>query len=447
MFPLKLRAFEELFYVDDHPDFPKVIHFIAKLDHELVHDRVLHATEFATSRHPLFRCLVEERNQSLYWIQSNQKLRVDQIQTSLDWKQSQSLRPIQLKEKPGLEIFFFRNEVMFRIHHAVADGRGILDFVRSWHEAYDGYSPTEKVDLSTDVIRDFNLRNRCRPGLSFFQILKLLPGQWKTIRAVFKMGGRKIVPFGRLTESPSKTNQCKSGSKVNPQTSPPRISFLSQSLEREKTTALIKKARECKTTVNNIAVVSLFRTLAFIQEKFQLPFQGSHYRMMIPVDERTNYSALHSACNHCTMVNLDRTPEEVSDLEKLVSSVNQEMGVIRKWKLSLNFWRALEATRYLSGGIEKEVKQEKCQATCVLTNLGDLTPSKKNDSRLPLELQDVQFWGPIRPETHFIIILYSYKNQIRANMSYDNVAMSNSLAKETLNRFLSTMESLPVCSI
>ncbi len=60
--------------------------------------------------------------------------------------------------------------------------------------------------------------------------------------------------------------------------------------------------------------------------------EGTHFRLMVPVNERGLEHLKLPVSNHCAMVNLVRTPNQVENEFTLLTSTIQEMGVIRKYR-------------------------------------------------------------------------------------------------------------------
>ncbi|MDA7875213.1 hypothetical protein N9B31_01380 [Mariniblastus sp.] len=60
--------------------------------------------------------------------------------------------------------------------------------------------------------------------------------------------------------------------------------------------------------------------------------EGTHFRLMVPVNERGREHLKLSASNHGAMVNLVRTPNQVENEFTLLTSTIQEMGVISKYR-------------------------------------------------------------------------------------------------------------------
>ena len=121
---------------------------------------------------------------------------------------------------------------------------------------------------------------------------------------------------------------------------------------------------------------------------------------MIPINERTSRHRSLPACNHCTIIGLDRSREQLRNESQLLTSIQREMNITREWKLSFNMWRLLSLMRRLPGGIKRHVEQRQCRATCVLTNLGDLSRIIRQSRRQNSGQEDgidVVWFEPVAP--------------------------------------------------
>ena len=153
------------------------------------------------------------------------------------------------------------------------------------------------------------------------------------------------------------------------------------------------------------------------------------------------------ACNHCTMISLDRRPSSIpldsqgDSFRKLVQQVHHEIDTVREWRLSLTFWSSLSVFRRL-GGLERWFATEECRSTCVLTNLGQLGQRL----RLPTDeqghvlvagnrLNHVEVAAPIRYGTAAAFAVYIYRRQLIITMNYDRASLSRDNANELLNEF------------
>jgi hypothetical protein len=172
-----------------------------------------------------------------------------------------------------------------------------------------------------------------------------------------------------------------------------------------------------QTTVNSLVTRDLFLAIKRWQAR-QIAFpSGTHFRIMIPINERTMRHRRLPACNHCTMINLDRTREEVSDPDCLLAGIQNELAVIRRWHLSWNFWRVLWLTRRIPGGLARGTRSNRCRATTVFTNPGDVLrrvnwPDAGNPMTASgLRIGDIELVVPLRPGTPAGFAMYYYDDR------------------------------------
>ena len=167
---------------------------------------------------------------------------------------------------------------------------------------------------------------------------------------------------------------------------------------------------------------------------------------MIPINERGVEHRHSAACNHCSMINLERTRIEVHNPTELLASIEQEMGVIQKWKLSLNFWRALSVFRWLPNGLRR-VQTSEVAATASLTNLGRLRLTSNVAARAtdppnspnPLRLTNFEIAAPLMHGTMAAFAVAYFQNELKVTVQYDPHHLTVEQAQQLMDQFQATL--------
>ena len=85
------------------------------------------------------------------------------------------------------------------------------------------------------------------------------------------------------------------------------------------------------------------------------------------------------AANVMSVIFLDRRGKDFEDPDKLLVGIHDEMKLIKRYELGLTFVLSLRFLSKIPGGLRNATSASKCQASCLLTNLGIML------HRLPLE--------------------------------------------------------------
>lgn len=420
-FPLKLAAFEEFFLYKDRDSHPSTF-FCSVLFSQPLDRKVAElATQVVGERHPLATSIVNTTYRTPSWSKSVEPIAIDWVETPVSIADLQQTQ-IDIERRPGLRIFAFdgnadatlggiNSVITFVVHHVAFDGLGFLQFLKDWIQCYRSISRTslEQARLDFPVLQ---IPRRCRPNVSFGESLRLLPGQWKSVRATIQVLKRKVIP---LTSGVTTHER---------QPSPLFASSLR--LSSTQTRALKRYAKSKGASLNSVLLRDLFTTIVNWKKQEGNKTPGTHLRLMVPINERTKLFRKMAACNHCTMINLDRTPMEIGDETELLQGIEQELGVIAKWKLSLNFWRALEVFRWLPGGLNRFAGDE-VSATMLLTNVGRILPklmSKAGTEEQELAIEDFEVLPPLAFGTAAAMAACYVKNELRIAFQFDETLVS-----------------------
>ena len=432
LFPLRLKPFEEFFFYDDDVDHPStmfcLVTFASRLDPTIV-EKAFHA---AVQRQPLMQCRVVLDSKQQPWFQPVDC--VERLQVfDASWQDMifDTLVVDPTSESP-IKLSFFeagpQTQLLFQSHHCALDAIGAYQFFRDWLASYGQMTGTSVKKLPN--LDPSDLKQRCQIHLPFFKRLRLLPGQWHSLKGVFKFRQRQVISFLPIE---TRTDEQKNF-----------LRWFTVALSAELTQTLRDFAQTLGVTVNTLLLRDLFlavrnwQTLQFNQ----IPV-GTHWRIAVPINERTVGHRRMPACNHCSTIFLDRNEMELEDPAELLSGIHEQMHCIRKWKLSLNMWRYLSLMR-LFGGIERRVRtksEQRSYSTIVLSNVGDLSLSRtKRRDKVP-EVIRFEPVGPLRTGTPVSITTFYFKKQLNLTFRYDPRAVSAGAIQTFSQMFLRTIES------
>ncbi len=123
------------------------------------------------------------------------------------------------------------------------------------------------------------------------------------------------------------------------------------------------------------------------------------------------------------------------------------MDLIRRRQLGLTFIWSLHALRALPGGLAGRVGNGRCEATCVVSNLGRALadcPLPARGGKLVagnLLLEGVEFFGPVREGTAAILALVFYAGELHICLRYDSRRITAAQADDLLTTYLQTVRA------
>lgn len=440
-FPLRLVPWEEFFYYKHRPSHPVTFFAYLEFSQPLDPSAAEEALRQVCSGHPLLRAVVQPQGQRLYWVEStaaqfewsDRPLTVDGLEHG----------QLDIHTTPGLGIKAFAGDpltdprprpasILAVVHHVAFDGLGVLQILLDWLQRYQKWQQTghwdngQVADVATHP--ESKLRLRCQPTLGWRDSLRLLPGQWKSLRASVHLLGRRAIPLvGQTQNDPSKPR-------------PPRVQRLR--FDAETTLALKQSAAVQSASLNSLLLRNLFAAIDDWQAAWSIPSPGTHLRVMVPINERQREHRQLSACNHCTMIHLDRTRAEVRKPVELLASIEQELGVIQRWKLSWNFWRGLAVLRWLPGGLRR-FRTAPTVATASLTNLGRLRLTSNlathsldpPGTNAPLRLLDFEIVAPLVEGTMAALAVSVVNGTLSITLQFDADNLTDAQATDLLERY------------
>ena len=440
VFPLRLTAFEELFYYDDRPEYPAV--FFCKVLFSESFDETIaqQAVQQACRRHPLVRTRIKcDSRQRLWWHPEGKNPTIQFV--SGQWSDHAiEFGAIDLTRESPLRIWHFeqagQSELVFQLHHAAFDGVGGLQILRDWLAIYQAMANGAPTCEHLPRLEAKHLLKRCRVHSTWRERLRVLGKQWLSLRGGIHFHSRQVIPLHQEESLVNDHGETK-----------PYPTALSAKLDRETVSRLRRFACEQELTVNSLLTSELLLAIDHWQKENQDRPEGTHFRLAIPINERTIHHRRLPASNHCTIINVDRTPEQLTNQKQLRAGIQRQMSLIKEWKLSLNFWRFLNLFRYLPGGLKKQAKKQACRATCALTNLGDLTQRTRHSRRLSksekpaLAICNFELLAPIRHGTPVAFSVFYFQEELCFSLQYDSRVLRQAEAQQLLDTYLGQLTS------
>lgn len=450
IFPLALKPFEELFlHQDQPPNWPATMALVVRVSGKLEERLAEAALEHVSNNQPLLRSVVDvDASGKFFWQQTDRSPESTCVQATESGESPSKRapnfwRPFDLRTEPPLRLQLVagtsQSTVKFNFHHAAVDGIGALQIASEWMVAYDKLFRGQTLQVCSQSQNAQMLERRCGSNLRLREMLRLARWHWLSLFGVANFLLNKPIPL-KLLLSPVSERQR--------QAYVPRIE--TRRLSINETESLKKTAIELGATVNDLLVLETMRAIRAWQREHSTG-QGTHLRVSIPINERTIRRRRLPACNHCTIVSLDRRPQQLdaefgsAEYRRLIAELHREIRLVRDWRLGLMFWRGLRVRRFLPGGIKRSAISQTCESTCLLTNLGEM------EKRLRLAQQHeklvfgeyaiecLDLIAPMRYGTNISICASYYRQQLCLTMQWDTSVLTQEEASELLDLLVTNL--------
>lgn len=436
LFPLPLVAFEHYMFRDDRPDYPANFFLRLGLAGRLDRAAFGAAVDVAVGRHPLLRaCVRRSERGRLEWVAAESR------RPSVRWNARQAAcrcasdSGIDLRREVGLRIFIDehgdQSRVLLQFHHACCDGFGAVRFLEDLLAAYHNAVATGSERLSLPRLDAARLRVRGRFGMDAVRYLLRVHKELTGALGAVEYFALRPVPLAKP-----------GGGQGRPASTGGFPATAAHTFTVAETARLRRATRPLRCTVNDLLLRDLFLALAQWVSQHDPAKEGGWFRIMIPTNLRTPADAVMPAANVVSMVFNDRRPHKWSSPRRLVNVLRMEMRLCKRWRLGLTMIHALNLARRFPGALEKLLPADRCLATSVLSNLGDLenqTSLPRREGRIVAAnviVERIELLPPLRPMTRASFGAVSYAGRLTVSLTYDHHHFTEQDGHELLGGFV-----------
>lgn len=422
---LPLTPFEQYMLLDDRPAYPMNFFVRLRFTGRLDPDLFPRACSQAAGQHPLLCARIGQRRRERWqWATDSPVLPAVEWHAVAPADSLPPATPIDLRREPGVQIHVRQGEatsdVTFQFHHAACDGLGAFQVIGEVLLAYAFAVGSTTHRTQRPALAPGLLRRRGAFGLTFRRLLRLLPRQVIGLLGARQFLMRRPVPLcGTQGERHGLPERCDAPSENWP------ASFM-HCFDDAETVGLRTAARQQGVTINDLLTRDLFLTLAAWRRSNGQGFENDWLRISVPMNLRGPHDRRLPAANVVSMVFLDRRCCESGDPDVLLNSIRQEMGLISRNHLGLTFVLSLALAARLPGGLKRLMPGDKCSATAVLTNVGEvfgrLRLPRDSQRRIVLggtTLEAIDGLAPLRPHTTLAITAFRYAGRQCTTFHYD----------------------------
>jgi len=430
---LPCTAFEELMLSHDFEGFPCTICLKMVVSGFIVREHFQTSVMQMLEQNPLMRSRLTRRfGRSIWQIQSQieQVVHWKTADTNPEWPATSS---IDLAVHHGLKLEVHQtgredSHIFATVHHAVADGQGII---AAFHEMWLCYDSLCRGDTVPRIERSQDrLRDRNRFGLTGLKLLGLLPKLSVGLAGVRQYLMRSPVPI--VAHNAIKNVGVPEAS----------IHAITHQFSTHETESLRQAARRGKWNLNELLTAAIFIGSSASNVREALSNGNDWIRMMVPFSMRTpaDYRE-QSAANIVSCVFLDRTRNHIQDHEALLQSIQSELELIKKNRLPLifNFSIWIKKMLTFNGSRPKKAAPKRCETSLVFSNLGKLFLGsklvKKEDKRLvagQARVESIEILAPLAPWMCIAWIALQYAERLSLTLRFDSRVVGSHKASEML---------------
>ncbi|MDR0337035.1 MAG: hypothetical protein LBI18_08090 [Planctomycetaceae bacterium] len=434
---IPFTIFEKYMLLDDQPAYPmdsfRLLLFSGRLNFSYFEASIASVVRY----HPMLRSVVREDSRGrFFWEEVDCPIFIRKIRGPLAMRYPNP-EAIDLFNEPGLKVYFVeernRTSVLFQFHHCVSDGIGemevLADILSDYVIRFQGGSPPDNPrHLEPEL-----LSQRGSTGLTLRKYFRFFVPMAVTTYQLLCRFPTPLAPHVPLnTNIPAKDY----------------LALCADGLTRNETQNYFNRAKKYDVTVNDLLLRDLFLAMGEWRKKWFDPHENSYLRITMPMNLRTESLKKMPTANSVTMLFLDRKERDFTEPTQLLQRIHQETNWIKRTEQKHVLLLSMKIRDRLPGGLNYELKSQKCRATAVLSNLGRIFESlpfmRRHDGRLFIGnavLEEIDAAPPIRSGTLISLSALTYANQLRLILRYDAKNMTNEQANDFLHIFFSFLKS------
>lgn len=409
---------------DDRSDYPRTFVIVLQLSFAIEEPRLRQAIDLATKRHPLLRASVDAGGErATHWIECSSP------QYSIEWQTrtgahpnnyEQVVEPFDLCSEPGVRFRVGPGDegdvLRVDFHHACTDGVGAIQFLSDLIATYCDVSAD--TDLTLPPLDPTRLAHRADFGLTGWRrLVRWLYGSVGWLGAIEFLVHHPAA-LGNQDARTGATDRRSSG-------------YCWQTLTSGQTTSLVQFAKREGVTVNDLLMRDIFVTIQQFVERHNPARTKDHKRVMVPTSLRVRGDELTPAANIVAMINLDRRPHRWTDETRMLRVLHWELSAVKRLRLGVIFVQIIHTLWWLFGSLRRFLLADRCQATCVASNLGSVLPTIEAD-----KVRAVEFYSPIRPLTAAAFGIATHADRMTISLHYDRAVLSADQGGELLDRLV-----------
>jgi hypothetical protein len=144
-------------------------------------------------------------------------------------------------------------------------------------------------------------------------------------------------------------------------------------IDRQTSNAILEKSRTTEVGVNELALALLFESCSLWNQQHGDRNPKSRLRVLMPYDLRSRIDLRMPAANRLTFAFLGRSQADCKQFPELVTSIGDEIQLMKETQLPLDFLAAIEGAAKHPRFMRWVIARSRNMATAVLTYTGDIS--------------------------------------------------------------------------
>lgn len=427
---LPLTPIERYFYHDHRESHPAWIRYEFTFRGELDHAALERAWTRMAQRHPLTAAIVKERRwRGPLWRLEATRPELEWLEAEADANEFGDLH--DLTARSGLRGVVWttptETELTLHLHHAVADGLGLLLIAE---DLFALYACECGAPVALPAIEELS-RRRDRAALGAVAWWRRLP--WVLLGVMWGavLGRQRVVHMQGKSEGRA------------------RRELPARSFSAEETTRLRKAAGAAGATLNELLIRDAQVALGAWLQRYGAARPEEWTRLLAPVYLGGPRNESRCSANALGVALIERRVKSLGRRARLLQRAHEDMEFIRSRGLAGVFRMSMRVRGLVPGAIARYCRRPGARSTLVFSNLGKVFgrgPLVPPSGALTLPgavLVSFAGWGPCRPGTSVFVVTGTYRGQQGLWVSYDPEALSVAQAEE----FASELEQQVKCSL
>lgn len=431
--------FEYYYWSDDRPGYPTVFPIELKFSGTLDRERFSAALEQTLARQPMLRALIDDTAaQRPVWVPSGE------IRPFIDWAAEgipidhPDGERIDLTRSVGLRIWVREaaaaTRVLLQFHHACCDGIGALGFVEDLLVGYSLATGSQGKKVRFRELDPARLNTRGEFGMGLSTRKASAREIWRLARIWQRLLFRQPAVLG--------VPACGGGDRGP---AAPLLHFETLLLDPPVERKLRRVAVAHGAALNDLLLRDLFQVLHDWNREYRPTARDRRLRINMPTDLRRREDALMPAADVLGFAFLTRKAGDCHDGRRLLETIHRETTAIRERRLGLYFVGGVALAGRIEGLVPWLLRQERCFATAVLSNLGKVlvrAPLERRERRLvsgDVVLESVTGVPPIRPHTRASFAIVSYAGRTTVNLRCDPSLFSAEHTRRLLATYMAQL--------
>lgn len=325
--------------------------------------------------------------------------------------------------------------LMFETHHACCDGHGAMRFVEDLLAAYAAACNGVPLELALAPV-DWRMLERRGEVSSAASAQTPRGAALGVIRHALNYLGSRPRPLAARAHR-----------LAGPEELPGMLTHI---LDESQSSAIRAAISRQRGTINDRALAIVLRILADWNLRHDLRADQGILRVLMPTDLRMPGDERLPAANRMTFAFISRRAVDCDDSPAFHAGLRAETSLIQRERLGVAFVHAMRALQHLPGALPLITRVTSCQATAVLSNVGD--PTRRFQARFPrqagrlvvgdLVLESITAGPPLRRGTRAAFFVSAYGGRMVLTLRCDSRLISSADAQSLMQSYVGAWQRL-----